>query len=154
MMKKPSLGKFKFNINTEVTKVLLLPLVPKGVFPRNPLIKPLSHRNFAMKFAPYMNGLLKSHNSAKPILKCCSGSKWRPNNSFFFFILRHFDFGQILKNHFPKGIFQWNSAQRRRIWIYIYIYITEITFLKKLFRFKMVAKTTFWYCAIVLIYAN
>ena len=35
-----------------------------------------------------------------------------------------------------------------------YIYITEITFKKKLFRFKMAAKTIFWYCAIMLIYAN
>ena len=36
------------------------------------------------------------------------------------FILRHIDFGQNLKNHFPKGIFQWNLAQTfqsRRTWI-------------------------------------
>ena len=56
------------------------------------------------------------------------------------FILRHFDFGQNFKKHFPKGIFQWNLAQSRRIWIN---YITKITFLKKLFRFKVAAKTIF-----------
>ena len=34
------------------------------------------------------------------------------------------------------------------------IYITEITFFKNLFRFKIAAKNFFWYCAIMLIYAN
>ena len=37
---------------------------------------------------------------------------------------------------------------------YEYIYIIEITFEKKLFCFKMAAKTIFWYCTIMLIYAN
>ena len=43
------------------------------------------------------------------------------------FISRHFDFGQNLKNHFPKEFFN-------EIWLKVgeheYIYITEITFLK------------------------
>ena len=67
------------------------------------------------------------------------------------FISRHFDFGQLLKTHFPKGIFQWNSAQRRRIWIDLHYWNNNF---QKLFHFKMVAKTMFWYCAIMLIYAN
>ena len=34
------------------------------------------------------------------------------------FISRHFDFGQNLKNHFPKGIFQWNLRLKvGRTWI-------------------------------------
>ena len=48
--------------------------------------------------------------------KRCSVSKWRPNNRFLFRVI------SILakfwkKTHFPKGIFQWILAQRRRIWI-------------------------------------
>ena len=62
------------------------------------------------------------------------------------FYFASFRFGQILKNNFPKECFQWNLAQRRSIWIHLHYYI--------LFRFKMVAKTSFWYCAIMLIYAN
>ena len=57
----------------------------------------------------------------------------------------------IWKSTFPKEFFN-------EIWLKVgeheYIYITEITFWKKLFRFKMAAKTIFWYCAIMLIYAN
>ena len=56
---------------------------------------------------------IKNHNSRKKI-KCCTVSKWRPNNHF---LRRRFDFGQNLKNHFPKRIFQWNLAQSRRTWI-------------------------------------
>ena len=55
------------------------------------------------------------------------------------------------QNHFPKGIFQWNLAQRRRTWIDSH-YWNNI--LKIFFRFKMLAKTNFWYCTIMLIYAN
>ena len=43
-------------------------------------------------------------------------SKWWPNNQFLF--LCHFDFYKNLKNHFSKGIFQWNLAQNRRSWIH------------------------------------
>ena len=43
------------------------------------------------------------------------------------FISRHFDFGQNLKNHFPKWFFN-------EIWLKVgeheYIYITELTFKK------------------------
>ena len=57
-----------------------------------------------MKFAPYMYGLQKIIILQQQKLKMLYRSKWRPNNRFLF--LRHFDFGQNLKNHFPKGIFQ------------------------------------------------
>ena len=40
------------------------------------------------------------------------------------FISCHFDFGENMKKHFPKGIFQWNLAHSRSD--YKYIYITEI----------------------------
>ena len=40
----------------KVIKVLSLPLMPKGGS-IEPLRKPLSHQNFAMKFAPYMYAL-------------------------------------------------------------------------------------------------
>ena len=96
-----------------MTKVLLLPLVPKGGSKGPNRRKPLSQRNFEMKFAPYMYApqkIIATNN-----LKSCSVSKWRPNNRFF--ISRHFDFGQNLKNRFPKRIFQWNLAQSRRTWI-------------------------------------
>ena len=70
--------------------------------------------------------------------------------------ITNFDFASFrfwpkFENHFPKGIFQWNWAQSRRTWIHLH-YWNNIW--KKLFRFKMAAKTIFWYCAIMLIYAN
>ena len=34
------------------------------------------------------------------------------------FVLSHFDFGKNLKNHFPKGIFQWNLAHNGSSWIH------------------------------------
>ena len=34
------------------------------------------------------------------------------------FVLRHFDFGENLKNHFSKRIVQWNLTQNRNSWIY------------------------------------
>ena len=62
-------------------------------------------------------------------------------------ISRYFNFGQNLKNHFPKGIFQWRHS--RRTWIDLH-YWNNIK--KKIFHFKMVAKTIFWYCTIMLVY--
>ena len=53
------------------------------------------------------------------------------------------------KNTFPKEFFN-------EIWLKVgkheYIYWNNI--FKKWIRFKMKAKTIFWYCAIMLIYAN
>ena len=131
-----------------MTKVLLLPLVPKGVIWNPTPEKTTFPPEFCNEICTIYVRVIKNHKSAKNFLKCCTVSKWRPNNQFLF---RDFDFGQILKNHFPKRIFQWNLAQRRRIWIYLH-YWNKIW--KKIFRFKMVAETIFWYCAIMLIYAN
>ena len=41
------------------------------------------------------------------------------------FTSRHFDFGENMKNHFPKGIFQWNFVHNRRLSIHLHN-ITEI----------------------------
>ena len=71
-------------LNTlKVTKVLLLPFGAQGG-PWNPfpLGKPLSHRNFAMKFAPYMYAI-----TLEKYYKCCTVSKWLPNNRFLFRII-------------------------------------------------------------------
>ena len=64
----------------------------------------LYHRNFAMKFAPYMYALSKTIIPEKRIkwmlYRFKMAAKWP------IFILRHFDFGQNLKNHFPKEFFK------------------------------------------------
>ena len=82
-------------------------------------------------------------------VKCCTVSKWRPNNRFLFRVASIL--AKIWKNHFSKGIFQWNLAPSRRTWIDLH-YWNNI--LKTLFRLKMAAKTIFGYCAIMLIYEN
>ena len=89
-------------INTQVTKVLLLPLVPKRGS-MDPLRKPLSHRNFAMKFATIFVRAIKNHNSVKKILKCCTVSKWRPNNRFLFRVI--LILAKFWKTTFPKEFF-------------------------------------------------
>ena len=65
----------------------------------------------------------KNHNSAKKFWKCCTVSKWRPNNRFLFRVISIL--AKIWKNTFPKEFFN-------EIWLkvgeYEYIYITEITF--------------------------
>ena len=56
----------------------------------------------------------------------------------------------------------WNTTFQKEffneIWLKVgeheYIYITEITFFFKLFRFKTDGQNNSWYCAIMLIYAN
>ena len=73
--------------------------------------------------------------------------KMAANNRFLFRIISILT--KIWKTTFPKEFFN-------AIWLkkgeHEYIYIAEITF-KKILRFKMAAKTIFWYCAIMLIYA-
>ena len=82
-------------------------------------------------------------------IKCCFASKWRPNNRFLFRVI--LILAKIWKTTFQKEFFN-------EIWLKVgeheYTYIIEITFLKKLFHLKMAAKTIFWYCAIMPIYAN
>ena len=91
----------------------------------------------------------KKKKKKKKKLQRCTVSKWRPNNRFLFRVISIL--AKLWKTTFSKEFFN-------KIWLkegeYEYIYITEITFSKKLFHFKMVAKTIFWYCAIMLVYAN
>ena len=80
----------------------------------------------------------KKSQFRKKIWKCCNVSKWRPNNRFLFRVISIL--AKIWKTTFPKEFFN-------EIWLKVgeheYIYITETTFKKKLFRFKMAAKTFF-----------
>ena len=121
---------------------------PRGV-PWNPPEKTTFPPEFCNEICTIYVRAIKNHNSAKKILKFCTVSKWRPNNRFLFRVI--LILAKYWKTNFPKEIFN-------EIWLkegeYEYIYIIEIKFLKKLFRFKMMAKTIFWYCAIMLIYAN
>ena len=68
-----------------------------------PLRKLISHRNFAMKFAPYKYALFETIIPEKinKMLHCPKMAAKKP-----ILISRRFDFGQNLKNPFPKGIFQ------------------------------------------------
>ena len=75
---------------------------------------------------------IKIHNSAKKInWKCSTVSKWRPNNQVLFRVISIL--AKIWKTTFIKEFFN-------EIWLKVgeheYIYITEVTFEKKLFRFK------------------
>ena len=137
-----------YYINTYVTKVLLLLLVPKGVPWNPPWEIQFPTRILHWNLHHICTGNKKSQ-FCKKNFKCCTVSKWRPNNRFLFRVISNL--AKFWKKQFPKGIFQWNLAQRRRIWIDLHCWNN---ILKKLFCFKMVAKTIFWYCAIMLIYAN
>ena len=70
--------------------------------------------------------------------KCCTVSKWRPNNRILFRGISILT--KIWKNTFRKEFVN-------EIWLKVgehdYINITEITFEKKIFRFKMAAKKFF-----------
>ena len=129
-----------------MTKVLLLPLVPKGGFHGTPPEKTTFPPEFCTEICTIYVRVIKKSQFCKKKLKCCTVSKWRPNNRFLFHVISIL--AKFWKKHFSKGIFQWNLAQRRRMWIDLHCWNN---ILKKLFRFKMVAKTIFWYCAIMLI---
>ena len=102
-----------FNLTLKWPRYFYSRWCPGG--PWNPLRKPLSHREFCNEICTIYVRARKNHNSAKRILKCCTVSKWGPNNRFLFRVISIL--AKFWKNHFPKGIFQWNLAQRRRIWI-------------------------------------
>ena len=91
---------------------------------------------------------MKNHNSAKKNLNVVPFQNGGQITDFYF---ASFWFWPNFEKPLSQRNFSWNLAQRRRIWIDIH-YWNKI--LKKLFHFKMVAKTIFWYCAIMLIYAN
>ena len=63
----------------------------------------------------------------KTIWKCCTVSKWRPNNRFLFRVISIL--AKIWKTTFPKEFFN-------EIWLkvveHLHIYITEITFKKNI----------------------
>ena len=130
-----------------MTKVLLLPLVPKGGgVPRDQTVENhFPSRIFQWNLHHICMDYKKSQfcKKKKKKWKCCTVSKWRPNNRFLFRVISIL--AKIWKTTFPKEIFN-------EIWLKVgeheYIYITEIT-LK-----KMAATTIFWYCAIMLICAN
>ena len=46
---------------------------------------------------------IKNHNSAKKIFKCCTVSKWRPNNRFLFRLISIL--AKLSKTTFPKEFF-------------------------------------------------
>ena len=60
----------------------------------------------------------KKSQFCKKKWKCCSVLKWRPNNHFFYFV--SFRFWPKFEKPFLNGIFQWNLAQSRRIWIHLH----------------------------------
>ena len=72
----------------------------------------------------------KKSQFRKNIWKCCTVSKWWPNNQFLFRVISIL--AKIWKNTFPKEFFH-------EIWLKVgehqYIYITETTF-KKIIPFE------------------
>ena len=75
-------------LNTSVTKVLLLPLVPKGGSMEPPLRKPLFHRIFAMTFAPYMYGTKKITILQKHFLNVVPFQNGGQITDFYFVLFR------------------------------------------------------------------
>ena len=67
----------------------------------------------------------KKKKKKKKNWKCCTVSKWRPNNRFLFRFISIL--AKIWKTTFPKEFFNeiWLKVEKHE-----YIYITEITFLK------------------------
>ena len=96
-----SVNTFKWHL--KVTKVLLLPLVPKGGSMEPPLRKPLSHQNFAMKLHHTCTGHNKITILQKKKNKCYTVSKWRPNNRFLFRVI--LILAKFWKITFPKEFF-------------------------------------------------
>ena len=78
----------------------------------SPQRKPLSQKNFVMNATLYIYTLNRIIFNQKNDLPFQNASQITD------FASRHFDFGENLKNHFPKGICQWNFAHNRRLWIH------------------------------------
>ena len=140
--------KKKYLAHLKVTKVLLLPLVPKH---GNPLKKTSFPPEFCNEICTiYIWTIKKSEFCKKKKKKNENVVPFQNGGQITDFYFASFRFWKK-KDLFPKGIFQWNLAQNRRTWIHLH-YWNNI--FKKLFRFKMVAKTIFWYCAKMIIYAK
>ena len=128
-----------------MTKVILLPLVPKGV-PWNPPEKTTFPPEFCNEICTIYVRVIKNHNSAKKKIKILYHFKMEANNLTDFYFAS-FRFWPNFEKTFSQKNFSMKFGSKKVI-------MNRFTLLKKLFRFKMVAKTIFWYCAIMLIYAN
>ena len=110
-----------------MTKVILLPLVPKGGggFPRDPSVENHFPTGILQWNLYHICMGYKNSQFCKKISKCCTVSKWRPNNRFLFRVISIL--AKIWKTTFPKEF-------SNEIWLKVeeheYIYITEITFEK------------------------
>ena len=133
-----------------MTKVLLLPLVPKGGGPRDPTVENL-----------FPTGILQWN-----LHHICMGYKspqiWKKNEN----VVPFENGGQITDFCFASFWF-WQKFEKKKtlsqiifyeMWLKVgeheYNYITEITFENNYSVLKWRPKQFFWYCAIMLIYAN
>ena len=94
--------KCKYLGHLKVTKVLLLPLVPKGGSMELPWENHFSTGILQWNLYHICTGYKKSQ-FCKKILKCCSVSKWRPNNRLLFRVISIL--AKFWKTTFPKEFF-------------------------------------------------
>ena len=96
-------------INTYVTEVLLLPLLPKAV-PWTPLKKTTFPPEFGNEICTiyYVRAIkiTSLHKKKKKKMKCCTLSKWRPSNLFLFRVIFSFFFFFRFWPKFEKNTFQ------------------------------------------------
>ena len=93
-------------VNTKVTKVLLLPLVPKGGSMEPPWENHFLTGILQWNLHHICTGHKKSQfcqKKKKKKIKCCTISKWRPNNRFLFQVISIL--AKFWKNTFPKEFF-------------------------------------------------
>ena len=81
-----------------------------------PLRKPLSYRNFKIIFTSYIHTLITIIFQQKKNWKFLYGFKMAAKKRIF----ANSHVTKNLKNHFPKGFFQWNLAQIRRLCIHLH----------------------------------
>ena len=75
---------------------------PRGV-PWNPLKKTTFPQEFCNEICTIYVWTIKNHNSGNKFWKCCTVSKWRPNNRFLFRVISILS--KIWKTTFPKEFF-------------------------------------------------
>ena len=63
------------------------PVSAQGGVPWNPPEKTTFPPEFCNEICTIYVRVIKNHNSAKKKLKCCTVSKWRPNNRFLFRVI-------------------------------------------------------------------
>ena len=70
--------------------------------------KPPCHRNlWWILYSIYLYTNHFQETKIPPPQKKNTVSKWRP---MIYFVSHHFNFGKNMKNHFSKGVFQWNLS--------------------------------------------